>query len=332
MIDQSLQKTNIPPEFGQPLVSVIIPTWNAAAFLPTTLETVFSQTWPALEIIVVDDGSTDNTAELLAEYGGKIKVLHLENSGGPSRPRNCGVKNATGEYIAFFDSDDLMEPEKISQAMEVFATHPEVGFLSSNFRSIDVDGCVLKDDYLSEYTVFRKDLQTSELPGVGLLPGALAFKNLIRTNFVGTSSVVCRRECLMGTGPFVEEMKNSDDIEMWRRLAHNGCTFAFLDKVLHSYRITPGGITARGTGRFSSVIMGLERHITNCSREEDRRYIKNQVSRLHLAIAGSQRRAGDFDDAVRSYEASLASDWSFGCLARLVVTRVQAFLKRDDSA
>ena len=314
-------------DFGQPVISVIIPTWNAADFLPATLESVLAQTWPSVEIVVVDDGSTDATAELLAGYGARIKVVALANSGGPSRPRNQGVQHSEGEFIAFFDSDDLMEPEKLSCAMEVFAAHPEVDFFCSNFRSIDINGEVLKNDYLSEYSVFRKDLRPANLADVGLMPGESAFRNLLRTNFVGTSSVVCRRHRLVEAGPFIEEMKNSDDVEMWRRLAHRGCTFAFMNRVLHSYRITPGGITARGGGRFPAMVMGLERHLPNCSREEDRHQIQDQIRKLHLGRAWYLRRAGDYSEAIESYKTGLAMGWELGGFVGLMRTRLLAFLK-----
>lgn len=312
-----------------PLISVIVPTWNAADFLPATLETIFSQTWPAVEIIVVDDGSTDGTADFLAGYGDRIKVVSLTNSGGPSRPRNFGVKNSKGKFVAFFDSDDLMEPDKLSCAMEVFAAHPEVDFVSSNFRSINVENEVLKDDYLAEYSVFRKDLKPTNQPGVGLMDGESAFRHLLRSNFVGTSSVVCRRDRLMAAGPFIEEMKNSDDVEMWRRLAHQGCTFAFVDRVLHSYRITPDGISARGAGRFPAMIMGLESHLPNCSRQEDRDYIQDQVRHLHFGRAWVLRRAGQYPEAIEAYRTGLNIGWNLGGFVGLIRTWMLALLKQS---
>ncbi len=96
------------PQSDIPLVSVVIPTWNAAAYLPETLETIFNQTWPQIQIVVVDDGSTDSTNNVLGQYQGRIKTINLENSGGPSRPRNKGIEHSDGEFIAIFDSDDLM--------------------------------------------------------------------------------------------------------------------------------------------------------------------------------------------------------------------------------
>lgn len=311
-----------------PLVSVIIPTWNAADFLPATLETVFAQTWPEVEVVVVDDGSTDNTDEVLAGYEGRITLVKLENSGGPSRPRNKGVEKARGEFIAFFDSDDLMEPEKLAEAMEVFAAHPDVDVVCTNFRSIDMEGGLLKEDYLVEYVNFREHLQPAALNRVGLLDGDAAFRQLIRANFVGTSSVVCRRESLAEVGPFVEEMKNSDDVEMWRRLANHGCRFAFVDRVLHSYRINPDGISARGAKRFPSVIMGLERHLPNCRHKEDRRFVLGRIRELRQGLGWSKRLDGDFTGALEEYRAALKMGWDVRGVAGYLKTLLSSLARR----
>jgi len=311
----------------QPLVSVVIPAWNAADFLPATLETVFNQTWQPFEIIVVDDGSTDHTAQCLTEYGDRITVVSLTNSGGPSRPRNEGIKRSRGEFIAFFDSDDLMEATKLSTAMEVFAVHPEVDFVCSNFRSIDMTDQLVSNDYLAEYQDFRQGLQPSSVADTGTLPGAAAFVSLLRANFVGTSSVVCRRDVFDEVGPFIEEMKNSDDVDMWRRIAGKGHNFAFIDRVLHSYRINPDGISSRGARRIPAMIRGLENQVSLCRNEVDRKFIGKKVQSLHLERAWAYRQEGDWDRAIRSYQTALAKSWSVRGIVGLIKTFVMS-LKR----
>jgi teichuronic acid biosynthesis glycosyltransferase TuaG len=318
----------MPDCHSQPLVSIVIPAWNAADFLPATLETVFAQTWQPCEIIVVDDGSTDRTGQCLAEYGDRITVVSLTNSGGPSRPRNEGIKRSRGEFIAFFDSDDLMEADKLSTAMEVFAAHPDVDLVCSNFRSIDMADQLIDDDYLAEYRDFRQDLQPSSVASTGLLPGAAAFVNLLRANFVGTSSVVCRRDLFDKVGPFIEEMKNSDDVDMWRRIAGNGHDFAFIDRVLHSYRINPDGISSRGARRIPAMIRGLENQVSLCQDVEDRKYIREKVQSLHLERAWAFRQEGERDQAFQSYRAALAIGWSLRGAVGLLKTYVIA-PKRD---
>lgn len=303
-------KENSLPMDSQPaLVSVVIPTWNAADTLPETLETVFGQTWPNIQVVVIDDGSSDNTAEVLSRYGDQVTWETIENSGGPSRPRNRGIALSRGEFIAFFDSDDLMERDKIASAMEVFRRHPAVGFVCTNFRSIDVAGNVLQENYLQEYRTFRDSLQPTDNPHTALLEGSAAFRRLLRTNFVGTSSVLCRAEVLARVGPFDESMKNGDDRDMWLRIAREGIGFAFIDRILHSYRVTPGGVTARGAARIPAMIHCLEKNIPHCRRPQDRRFIQERIRQLHLERAWQLRQEDQLDESVASYRRGLAMGW-----------------------
>lgn len=294
-----------------PLVSVVIPAWNAADTLPSTLETVFAQTWPSVQVVVVDDGSTDGTADVLASYGEQITWESIANSGGPSRPRNRGVALSEGAFIAFFDSDDLMEPDKLARAMAVLGKHPEVGLVCSEFRSINPAGQILQDEYLQGYRRFRGQLSPTELPKTGLLESTAAFQELLRANFVGTSSVVCRHEALAAAGPFDESMKNADDIDMWLRMAAAGTGFAFIDQALHAYRITPGGVTARGAARIPAIIAGLEKQIPHCRREEDRAFIRSRVRELHLERGWLLRESGDTAGSIASYREGLAIRWGW---------------------
>ncbi len=314
----------------QPLVSVVIPTWNAANYLPATLETVFSQTWPNIQIIVVDDGSTDETSELLASYQSRLTVISLKNSGGPSRPRNKGIEHSQGEFIAFFDSDDLMDPDKISRAMAVFTKNPDVGLVCSDFRSIDPADIIIKNRYLTDYKDFRRDLNASPWVDTSILPADKAFQHLLRGNFVGTSSVICRRDILLEVGPFDESMKNADDIDMWLRVARHGHNFAFIDQVLHSYRLTPGGVTARGARRIPAIITGLENQLPHCRRQADRRFIIGKVRELHFEKAWQLRQDGQLDQAINSYRAGLAMKWSWRPFVGLTKTRILILKKGSD--
>lgn len=313
------------------LVSVVVPAWNAAGYLPATLETIFAQTLgpERVQVVVVDDGSTDATGQVIRECGGRVTAVFLENSGGPSLPRNQGIAHSIGEFVAFFDSDDLMDPEKLERAVETMVRFPDVEMVFSNFRSIDPTGQVLKEDYLAEYVEFRKDLKPTPVECTWLLDGQSAFRSLLRANFVGTSSAVCRRTLFDSVGPFDEEMKNADDIDMWLRIAGRGHAFAFLDRPLHSYRITPDGISARGPDRIPAVIKGLENQLPLCRREEDREFIAGQVRRLHLSRAWGLRERGDYREAIGSYKAGLAMGWDTRGMVGLVKTLSMALRQRN---
>ena len=130
-----------------PAVSVIIPANNAAAFNCETLDAVLAQSYPATEVIVVDDGSTDATGEYVLRYGERVRYVRRPNSGGAARPRNCGIELASGEILAFVDADDVMTPGRIEAAVEILTRRPEVGLVLTNFRHFDATGVDAGDHF-----------------------------------------------------------------------------------------------------------------------------------------------------------------------------------------
>ena len=123
----------------KPTVSVIIPTYNRAKFLPVAIESVLNQTYPYVEIIVIDDGSTDNTKAVLEKYKNKIRYLQGVHKG-TAFSRNLGMKAATGKYIAFLDSDDSYYPYKLEVQVEFIEAHSEIGMVYSEFSGVFLDG------------------------------------------------------------------------------------------------------------------------------------------------------------------------------------------------
>ena len=115
---------------GLPLVSVVIPTFNGARFLAQTIESVLAQTYPRLEVLVVDDGSTDETPAIAASYAPRVSYLHQANAG-TAAARNTGITQASGAFIALLDHDDLWEPRKLERQLPLFATDPQIGAAGS---------------------------------------------------------------------------------------------------------------------------------------------------------------------------------------------------------
>ena len=132
------------------MVSVIIPTYNRTGYLLEAIESVLSQTYNDIEIIVVDDGSTDDTREKLKPYQDKLEYVYIEN-GGPARARNVGMEMARGKYISFLDSDDLYYPKKIEIQTAFLEDHADVDLVCSELSAIDDDGKVLDELHLKKY-------------------------------------------------------------------------------------------------------------------------------------------------------------------------------------
>jgi len=228
----------------QPLVSVIIPSYNHGHYLAATINSVLAQSWRPLEVIVVDDASTDDTPAVLAKLSGKVRSQRLaSNSGGPARPRNAAIALAQGTYISVFDSDDLMLPGKLASQVGFLERHPDIPLVFSDFANFYVDG--RRERFLGRaHTAFVEMTKLALAPGEYRLPSAEAFETLIADNYVGTSGIVMRRSLVKAVGGFDEALCNSDDRDFLFRVMRRfdvGC----LEKVLHLRRIHSANISSR---------------------------------------------------------------------------------------
>jgi len=204
-----------------PLISVIIPVYNAADYLAPAIDSVLAQTYPAIEIIVIDDGSTDGSTEVSRLYTEKIRYIRQTNQG-VSAARNRGILEARGEYIAFLDADDTFFPDKITRQMEVFDRYPEVGGVGASFivKSGDRE---LRFPALG--TLFSEGTKCGILEDVfkHLDPG-----NVFAVPLLPTSVIV--RKCVFDkVGGFRTDLKIGEDHELWARIAAH-YAWGFLDE------------------------------------------------------------------------------------------------------
>lgn len=200
-------------------VNVVIPAYNKADLTIKAVESVLSQTYGNVEIIVVDDGSTDDTKNKLQLFGDRIHYIYKQN-GGACSARNVGIKQATGEYIALIDCDDIFYPEKIAKSVECLEKKSDCGFVYTGAYFIDRD-----DNVISEYGI-------SNRPASGWIAS-----RLILNNFICNSTVVIRKECFKEVGFFDEKIFIPADWDMWLRLSEK-YKAAYIDDKLTGYRLT----------------------------------------------------------------------------------------------
>lgn len=187
-----------------PAISVVIPAYNAGRFICAAIDSVLAQTLPPLEIIVIDDGSTDDTRERLRAYVGKIRYFHQTNQG-VSKARNTGIKASKGEWIAFLDSDDIWHSQKIERQHAALQLCPQV-------RALGTDHTTFKES-IPDSTL---NLVYSAAPCVK----AISVKDLMWGHgFCNASNVIIHRECFHKVGLFDESLQGAEDFEMWIRLA-----------------------------------------------------------------------------------------------------------------
>jgi len=186
----------------EPLVSVVIPTHNAAQYLGEALESVFSQSYGNLEILVVDDGSTDGTAALLGSFASRLTYLSQEKSG-PSKARNTGITNARGEYVAFLDADDIWLSNKIEKQVEILQKNPDAAFVYAQSQDFD-------DQTDRETTVHPENVCSGNL-----------FEMLLVRPLVTLSSVVMKSSILLDVGGFDEALATAEDTHLYLKIARN---------------------------------------------------------------------------------------------------------------
>lgn len=179
--------------------SIIIPTYNRAHVIRAALDSVLSQSCQDFEILVIDDGSTDNTHEILGPYSDRLRYFKQPNSG-PAAARNRGISESRGEYIAFLDSDDRWYPDKLAQVNQAIDVHPDVGLFYSDFRAVD-----------NQRNHLRLE-RCKHIVGDGYL-------QLLLGDFIGTSTVIVKRECFDACGLFCKELIHIEDWDMWIRIA-----------------------------------------------------------------------------------------------------------------
>jgi len=186
------------------LVSVIIPAYNAEDLIRRALDSALNQTWPDLEVIIVDDGSTDRTAEICGSYGEKIRYIAQENKG-VSSARNRGLAICTGEYVVFLDADDEIEPEMVECLMDDLADHPEVGVATAARWNIFPDG--------------RKIVSPD--PNVFQVEGVADYLEVCRTgpNICCMGSALYRKPVMDRAGGFKTWLKQSEDTEFFLRVS-----------------------------------------------------------------------------------------------------------------
>jgi glycosyltransferase involved in cell wall biosynthesis len=204
---------------AQAQVSVIIPVYNCEAFIAQAIESVMAQTYSSLEIIVIDDGSTDGTADIVRTYSAPVRYVRQPHLG-VAAARNRGIGTASGDFIAFLDADDVWLPEKLELQMEYFSKHDECGLIYTDMGTFDESGIV--------HASVKSWLKMSP-------PSGRIFKQLFVETLFAADSVVFRKACLARTGPFDESLLVGEDYDMWLRIAWH-FQVAYLDKPLVKYR------------------------------------------------------------------------------------------------
>lgn len=226
-----------------PLVSVIMPTYNCAAYIPEAIDSVLAQRYNNYELIIVDDGSTDNTEEVLRLYQNDVTYIKQSNAG-PATARNRGIDECRGEILAFLDADDIWYPERLEKSVEFLLEHQDVKMVSSDVDFFDETGISIKDQIRSEKTVYEGNI----------------YSKLFIDNYISTITITFWKECLKKSGLFDVSIKGPEDFDLWLRIAYY-YRYAFLPIGLAGYRLRPGSLVSGYDNFLNARLKIISKHV-----------------------------------------------------------------------
>ncbi|MCU0920640.1 MAG: glycosyltransferase [Burkholderiaceae bacterium] len=259
---------------ADPVVSVVIPAYNAAWCVAKAVDSVLVQDFSPFELIVVDDGSTDATAEVLMAYGDRLRLVRQAN-GGLSNARNAGIRTARGEWVAFLDADDWWLPGKLSQQVAMMRQRPELGFCSTAARVEDPDGRLVNLWRCACWEgTFLVHLfgSNADVAGSG-------------------SAVMARRSLFERTGGFDESLSSLEDIDMWMRLAAVA-DYACIDDPLAVILKRPGSMSRNLEVMRDAAVRVMRKNRPLLPADRQGAYWRRCMAGVHADYAKWRYRSG----------------------------------------
>jgi glycosyltransferase involved in cell wall biosynthesis len=273
-----------------PMIDVIIPAYNAAKYLPIAIESVVAQTFEDWRILLVDDGSTDNTSEVVAPFieqlGSKLKYIKQPNGGLPAA-RNAAIRNSSAEFLALLDADDVWLPNRLMESLKCFEGRPQVG-LAYGFNSrIDEEGVII-----DTFTPKQKHAE-----------GRIAPYIYMRRVQLPCPTITFRRRCVDDVGMFDETLRATEDRDLWLRIAFK-YEVALVPKVIALYRTSPNAMTTDPERMLKAQEQFIEKHYgaPGCGFLQ-RRIALSQIYRQRAEAFGIRRQ---WDTALGSSLRALA--------------------------
>lgn len=285
---------------NSPLVSVIIPAYNRANLIGRSIDSVLNQAFKDFEVIVVDDGSIDNTKSVVESFNdSRIKYIKNKRNIGAAVTRNIGIKNAKGKYIAFQDSDDEWLPEKLEKQIKDFENSPvSVG--------VSYTGYLLINNNKKKYIPLKKYKKRN----------GNIHKELLRGNFVGTPTMLVKKGCFEKVGMFDENLDALEDWELAIRLSKY-YDFKFIDKPLLLANHSANSIS----NNYKTIAGAIEKIAKKHLKESDKKELSNYYHRIGYNLC----LCGDYKEGRSYYIKSIKlNNFNFPCFVSFALS----FLKK----
>jgi glycosyltransferase involved in cell wall biosynthesis len=274
---------------NKPTVSIIIPTYNRRQLIARSIKSVLNQTYRDFELIIVDDGSTDDTSEVVAGFNDeRIRYIRCEENRGEAAARNTGIKTARYDYIAYQDSDDEWLPEKLARQMELLEdAPPRLGVIYTGFWKTE--------NHRRTYVPFSWVSQKN---------GDI-HKELLKGNFIGSPVVLIKKECFNKVGLFDENLRNLVDWEMWLRISKH-YHFRCVDEPLVVAHYDLGNVSDNPGSLIDAMVLVLEKNRDEFEAEK-RLLARHWINIGNLLVAKGETKKGRryIIDALRLYPFSI---------------------------
>jgi glycosyltransferase involved in cell wall biosynthesis len=318
------------------LVSIITPAYNCARFIGETIDSILAQTEANLELIVIDDGSTDETLKIAREKAARdarIKVIAREHSGKPAVARNAGIRQATGDFVTFLDGDDLYAPDRINLVGAVFRKFPNLDLVFHDVRFLDEHSRPQGKTFLVQGDYLRRAMSHLEDQGDNTYLCKHSFFAFMSTEIAGihTSAVTVRTTALWRQPEwFSEDLTLMEDYDLWFRLVQNG-SCAFLNAPLSGYRRYGSSISSRteqfALDQYTAHQRNFERAKRFLSRGERNLY-RRKLASMQGSLGYRHELEGNPKAARQAYLRSLAISPQARVMAGLVKTFLPVRLLR----
>ncbi len=289
-----------------PEISVVIPAYNAGKYIAECIASVLEQQCLNIEVIVVDDCSTDNTRDVVEKFDASIvKYICLEkNFGGPSKPRNVGIKQAKGKYLVMLDADDILVNNSIYKRVEILKNNHSIAFVfCDGLRFSELGGDYTKS-FLSQHSHFQALVKDNKHEQMVILDPQLTYRTLAKGDFILPSGMVVRKSIYDHVGIYDESVTNGQDLDMSLRIISQ-FPIVYLSMIGFKQRVHEESISTKGHKLIENKILLLKKNLSRSNDKLANIEFKRKISENFVSLGYHYRSLCNLSQAKHYYYQSL---------------------------
>jgi glycosyltransferase involved in cell wall biosynthesis len=305
---------------ASPEISVIIPTYNAGEYISECIKSVLDQNCERLEVIIVDDCSSDNTREIVEKFDETNVTYHClsENFGGPAKPRNTGLKLARGKYLVMLDSDDLLLPNSIEHRVNALRNDESLGFVFCDGIRFSEAGDY-DHTFLSQHDYFNEMIPVKNEDGLTKVSALEAYRALAKGDYILPSGLAMHANIFSNVGLYDESVTNGQDLDMSLKITKD-FPIAYIDIIGFKQRVHEDSISKKGHKLAFNRLELLEKHLKLCTDELATKAFKNKIAINHSIIGRHYQTNCNMKMSRRHYLSSLQSSFKLNVFKLFLIT------------